>query len=58
MLTVTDYLRLATECIVDVRTVKRAYAGDRCTSTTIERLGRAAEKLGLPPPPARESKVA
>jgi hypothetical protein len=55
MLTTYDYVRLAAEAVVDPRTARRVYAGERCAPTTRERLRRAAFVLGLPvPPPARE----
>jgi hypothetical protein len=57
-LTVTDQLRIAAECVVDPRTVKRVYAGERCTSTTIARVSRTAKALGLPLPDRRAEEVA
>lgn len=57
MLTPHDFVRIAAECVVDPRTVRRVYSGARCATTTRERVRRAAEQLKLPPPP-KASKMA
>jgi len=44
--------RLAAEACATERTVRRIYAGKPAKPATWERIRRAAELLGLPPPPA------
>lgn len=51
ILTAPERIRIAAEAIQSPRTVDRVYRGDRVAQTTYERVRRAAEKLGLPPPP-------
>ena len=47
-----DYVRIAGVAIVSPQTVRRVYRGGRCEDNTRERIRRAAEKLGYPPPPS------
>jgi hypothetical protein len=51
ILTSPERIRIAAEAIQSTRTIDRVYRGERVAQTTYERTRRAAEKLGLPPPP-------
>lgn len=44
-------LRLAAAEYLDVRTVAKAYAGRPIAASSYHRVVRAAQSLGLPPPP-------
>ena len=46
-----DKRRIAAESMLDLRTVRRAYAGGVMTLATRAAIQRAAEVLGLPLPP-------
>ncbi len=46
-----DLRRLYAETMLDHRTVAKAYKGAPVTASTLALLRRAAELLGLPPPP-------
>ena len=46
-----DVKRIAAESLCDYRTVRRAYEGGAITGASRERIRRAAEALGLTPPP-------
>lgn len=50
-ITRADRLRLVGESLVDERSVSAAYMGRPLRATTYERIARAAQALGLPPPP-------
>lgn len=44
-------LQLAASALVDVRSIRKAYEGQDLRRLTRERILRAAEALGFPPPP-------
>lgn len=50
-LTTHDYARIGADAVRDARTVQRAYEGYPVTTTTRVVVRKAAERLGLPPPP-------
>ncbi len=55
MLSSHERVRLAAEAVCDPRTVERIYSGRRCAENTLIRVRKAAEALGLPPPPVERT---
>lgn len=47
-----DRIRIQGESFVDERTVAKCYRGEHVTSATRARVERAAQQLGIAPPPA------
>ncbi len=42
---------LSAQALTDAKTTRRIYKGQPCRPSSKERLRRAAEQLGYPPPP-------
>lgn len=56
VLSTKEQYLIASESLVDVRTIERIYEGKTSKKITRERVTAAAKKLNLPAPPEPESK--
>lgn len=52
LITKHDSMRIAVETFCDLRTIQRAYQGKGVHMSSWTRISLAAERLGLPTPPA------
>lgn len=52
-----DVKRIACESLCDYRTVRRAYEGGPVQNASRERIRRAAEALGISPPPTAQHRL-